>query len=53
MTRDPRTIARDALATAALELMERHHITALLVLDESRRPEGIIHLHDLWRTELF
>jgi arabinose-5-phosphate isomerase len=53
MTRDPRTVDRDALATAALDLMERHHITSLLVLDSERRPEGLLHLHDLWRTELF
>jgi arabinose-5-phosphate isomerase len=53
MTPNPRTIDRDALATAALDRMERHHITSLLVLDAERRPEGILHLHDLWRTELF
>jgi arabinose-5-phosphate isomerase len=53
MTRGPRTIEADALATAALELMERHHITSLLVVDPDSRPVGILHLHDLWRTELF
>jgi arabinose-5-phosphate isomerase len=53
MTRNPRTIERDVLATAALELMERHHITSLLIVDAEGRPEGILHLHDLWRTELF
>jgi arabinose-5-phosphate isomerase len=49
----PQTIDRDALAASALELMERFRITSLLVLDEGGRPEGIIHLHDLWRTQLF
>jgi arabinose-5-phosphate isomerase len=53
MTRNPRTIDRAELATAALELMERHHITSLLVVDAKGRPEGLLHLHDLWRTELF
>jgi hypothetical protein len=37
----------------SLPVLERHHITSLLVLDAERRPEGLLHLHDLWRTELF
>ena len=53
MTPNPRTIDADELAAAALELMERYHITSLLILDGDRRPDGIIHLHDLWRTQLF
>ena len=53
MSRSPRTIDGDELATAALELMERHHITSLVVVDGAGRPEGIVHLHDLWRTQLF
>lgn len=53
MTRSPRTIDGEELATAALEVMERFHITSLLVLDGDHRPAGILHLHDLWRTELF
>lgn len=53
MTRDPITIEGAELAAAALELMERHHITSLFILDAQGRPEGVIHLHDLWRTQLF
>lgn len=53
MTRDPLTINGGELAAAALEVMERRHVTSLLVLDADRRPEGILHIHDLWRTELF
>jgi len=53
MTPDPRTIDGGELAAAALEVMERRHITSLLVVDEERRPTGILHIHDLWRTELF
>ena len=53
MTRDPLTIDGGELAAAALEVMERRHVTSLLVLDDERRPTGIVHIHDLWRTELF
>jgi arabinose-5-phosphate isomerase len=53
MTPDPLTIGGEVLAAAALEVMERRHVTSLLVVDGARRPVGILHLHDLWRTELF
>jgi len=49
-SRNPKTIARDALAAKAVALMEQHSITSLLVLDDKGRPEGIIHLHDLLRA---
>lgn len=45
-TRSPKSIGPDALATAALELMERHSITSLVVL-ERQRLVGVVHLHDL------
>lgn len=47
MTTDPKTIAADALAAAAVAAMEAHKITVLFVCDEARRPCGAIHLHDL------
>ena len=50
MTANPKTIPRDALAATALELMERHAITALLIVDAETRPEGVIHLHDLLKA---
>jgi CBS-domain-containing membrane protein len=33
--------------------MEVHQITALVITNEIQRVEGVVHLHDLWRTELF
>jgi arabinose-5-phosphate isomerase len=53
MTPDPVTVAKDDLATEALNLLERRRITSLVVTGEGGRVEGIVHLHDLWRTELF
>ena len=51
MTRAPKTIAGDALAAEAVAVMERHAITSLFILtDGSRRPAGVIHLHDLLRA---
>ena len=52
MTRTPVTITATELAAAALRLMEERHITALVVLDAAGRVEGVVHLHDLWRTQL-
>jgi arabinose-5-phosphate isomerase len=49
----PRTISGDELAGAALNDMEQHRITSLFVCDAAGRLEGIVHLHDLWRLELF
>ncbi|MBM3310229.1 MAG: KpsF/GutQ family sugar-phosphate isomerase [Candidatus Aminicenantes bacterium] len=53
MTRGPVTVAKDDLATEALNLLERRRITSLVVTGEGGRVEGIVHLHDLWRTEMF
>ncbi len=53
MTRQPVTIRRQELATSALHLMEARKITSLLVVDGHERLEGVVHLHDLWTTELF
>ena len=51
MTRNPKTILATALAAQAVALMERHSITSLFVLvDGSRRPVGVLHLHDLLRA---
>ncbi len=52
MTTRPVTIGPAELATAALHLMEQKHITSLVVVDDARRPLGVVHLHDLWRTQL-
>ncbi|HWW94738.1 MAG TPA: KpsF/GutQ family sugar-phosphate isomerase [Vicinamibacteria bacterium] len=52
MTRDPVLVGRRELATRALDLMETRKITALLVVDEAGVIEGVLHLHDLWKTEM-
>lgn len=52
MTPDPIAINGKTLAAEALNLLEQRKITALVVVDADRRVEGVIHLHDLWRTEL-
>lgn len=52
MTRNPKTIASGEFAATALALMEEKKITSLMVIDARGRLEGIVHLHDLWTTEL-
>lgn len=49
MSRNPRTISGDDLAVEALEMLNRNRITAVLVVDETKKPVGIVHLHDLLR----
>jgi arabinose-5-phosphate isomerase len=53
MTRSPVTIGRKELATRALNLMENRRITSLMVLDVEGRLEGVVHIHDLWKTQMF
>jgi arabinose-5-phosphate isomerase len=53
MTAGPQTIERSVLAVQALALMERRKITSLVVVDADARVEGVLHLHDLWRTQMF
>ena len=53
MTPDPIVIAGDVLAVEALRIMEQHKITALVVVNGLRQVAGVVHLHHLWRTELF
>ncbi len=53
MTRSPATIGPDAVASEALRLMEERRITSLPVVDAAGVLLGVVHLHDLWRTELF
>jgi arabinose-5-phosphate isomerase len=50
---DPKRIGRDEVASRALALMEEWKITALVVVGPDDRVEGVLHLHDLWRLELF
>lgn len=48
----PKTVKREKLATEALKMMEDYRITSLVVTDDVNRVCGIVHLHDLWRTEM-
>jgi arabinose-5-phosphate isomerase len=51
MGKSPETIGKDAWATEALRVMEERKITSLFVVAADGRPEGILHLHDLWGVE--
>ncbi|MBZ5684529.1 MAG: SIS domain-containing protein [Acidobacteriia bacterium] len=52
MTREPKTIEAGEFAATALAVMEEKKITSLMVVDEAGKLEGIVHLHDLWGTEM-
>ncbi len=52
MTRDPKTISREEFAASAIAVMEDKKITSLMVVEQDRRLVGIVHLHDLWGTEM-
>jgi arabinose-5-phosphate isomerase len=52
MTRNPRTIAGTEFAAAAIARMEEKKITSLAVVDGEGNLEGIVHLHDLWGTDM-
>jgi arabinose-5-phosphate isomerase len=49
MTRAPRTVTPETLGVEALEMLNSRKISAMLVVDPSNRPCGIVHLHDLLR----
>ena len=51
MSRNPVTIPRHLLAVEALNLMEQRKITSVIV-SAGAVIEGVVHLHDLWRTEM-
>jgi len=53
MTPRPITIGRELLAVEALKIMETHKITSVVVVDGGHLVEGVVHLHDLWRTQMF
>ncbi|HYT76445.1 MAG TPA: KpsF/GutQ family sugar-phosphate isomerase [Vicinamibacterales bacterium] len=52
MTPNPLTIGRNMLAVEALRIMETHKITSVIVVDGERMIDGVVHLHDLWRTQM-
>jgi arabinose-5-phosphate isomerase len=52
MTRNPISVPPATLAAEALNIMERRKITSLIVDSSAQRVAGVVHLHDLWPTEL-
>jgi arabinose-5-phosphate isomerase len=52
MTRNPVTVRRDTLAAEALHVLEQRKITSIVVVDDGGVVHGVVHLHDLWGTEL-
>jgi arabinose-5-phosphate isomerase len=58
MTRNPVSVTRNTLAAEALNIMEQRKITSIVVADGAdgdsrKRVAGVVHLHDLWRMEMF
>jgi arabinose-5-phosphate isomerase len=53
MTTSPITVTADTMAAAALHILEQRRITAVVVVDVAHRVLGVVHLHDLWRIEMF
>ncbi|PSH04469.1 MAG: KpsF/GutQ family sugar-phosphate isomerase [Acidobacteria bacterium] len=52
MTVNPHTIGSEAFAAQALDVMEQKKITSLIVVGEGAQLQGVLHLHDLWGTQL-
>jgi arabinose-5-phosphate isomerase len=52
LTANPKTIRPDEFAMTALNIMEQKKITSLVVTGNDGAVEGIIHLHDLWGTQM-
>jgi arabinose-5-phosphate isomerase len=52
MTRHPVTVNGSTLAAQAIHIMEERKITSLVVVGPDGAIEGVVHLHDLWRTEM-
>jgi arabinose-5-phosphate isomerase len=52
MVQSPQTIGPKVLASEALNLMEKRKITSVVVVDETEKVVGVVHLHDLWTLEL-
>ena len=50
MTANPKTVSPETLASSALEILNSAKITSLFVVDDNKRPTGIVHIHDLLRA---
>ena len=55
MSRHPVSVSRATLAAEALHIMEQRKITSIVVAEDAlpTRVAGVLHLHDLWRMEMF
>jgi arabinose-5-phosphate isomerase len=53
MTPRPVTIRRSQLAVEALRIMEERKITSVVVVADGDVIEGVVQVHDLWRTQMF
>jgi arabinose-5-phosphate isomerase len=53
MTRKPLTVRRGTLAVEVLRIFEERKITSIIVVDAEGNLDGVVHMHDLWRTEMF
>lgn len=52
MSKSPKSIMQDAMAVEALDLMRKHSISQLIVVDDNNRFFGFVHIHDLIREGL-
>jgi len=50
MSKNPKTIMHNILAAEALNIMETFKITSLVVIDQLRKPVGVVHIHDIIRA---
>jgi arabinose-5-phosphate isomerase len=50
MTANPKVANKDSLAAEAVSIMEKYSITCLIITDPDKKPEGVIHLHDLLKA---
>jgi arabinose-5-phosphate isomerase len=55
MSEGPVCVPPETLAVEALNLLEQRRITSIVIVDDigQRHVLGVVHLHDLWRTEMF
>jgi len=52
MTRKPKTISEDKLAVEALNQMEKHKITSMVITDRKNIVVGILHMHDILEAKI-
>lgn len=52
MTKNPQTIKKDELVARAIRITEEKSISTLIVVDDNKKPIGIVHLHDLLKVNV-